>query len=90
LTDPPMRNLEYMLYILVFVYLYKTGEAIYVLSTYSDYEQYAIPKEFLPYGGLTLFLYATLVFLTFVIFNYRKKRIGSYSFEDMDKIDSWK
>ncbi len=90
LTDPQMRNLEYLLYLLLLVYMYKIGESVYVLSTYSDYEQYVMPSTFLPLGVLILVSYILLIVLTFVIFKHRKEQIGSYTFEDMDKIDSWK
>lgn len=89
LPDPQMRNLEYALYVIFLVYVYKACESIYVLSTYGDYENHVIPGAFLPLGVLILVLHLLLIGLTLLAFKYRKDRIGDYNFDDMNHIDSW-
>jgi hypothetical protein len=88
-ADPQMRNLEYALYVILIVYVYKTFESMYVLSTYTDYEFHLLPGAFLPLGVLILALHMLLVGLTLLVFKYRKDRVGSYAFDDMNHIDSW-
>jgi len=89
LPDPRMRNLEYGMYILVFIYFYKAFETIYIISCYGDYSDHLIPTTFLPMGMLILGLYILLVFLSFVTFMHRKQRIGAYDFENMNNIEPW-
>lgn len=89
MTDPQMRNLEYVLYGVFLVYIYKAFESIYVLSTYGDYENHVIPGAFLPLGITILLLHLLLVGLTLLMFKYRKDRVGAYKFDDMNHVDSW-
>ena len=89
MTDPQMRNLEYVLYGVFLVYIYKAFESMYVLSTYGDYENHVIPGAFLPLGITILTLHLLLVGLTLLMFKYRKDRVGAYKFDDMNHIDSW-
>ncbi|MGB5554786.1 MAG: hypothetical protein WBM83_09035 [Flavobacteriaceae bacterium] len=90
IADPQMRNLEYALYVILFVYVFKVFDSIYVLTTYSDFESYDIPSSFIPLGVLILVLYILLVGLTLLAFKYRKVLVGGYNFDDMNQqIDSW-
>ena len=89
MTDPKMRNLEYTLYVILIVYGYKIFESVYVLSTYSDYENHLLPSSFLLIGISILLLHLLLFVLTLLMFKYRKDRVGDYNFNDMDHIDSW-
>lgn len=89
MTDPQMRNLEYSLYVILIVYIYKAFESIHVLSTYGDYEFHLLPGAFLPVGILVLLLHFLLIGLTLLAFKYRKDRVGDYNFDDMNHIDSW-
>lgn len=89
LTDPQMRNLEYGLYFIFVVYVYKACENIYTLTTYTEYENHLLPTEFLIVGIVAMLLYFMLLALTLLTFKYRKDRIGNYKFEDMNHIDSW-
>lgn len=89
LTDPQMRNLEYALYVISVVYVYKAFESVYVLTTYSDYEDHLLPGAFLFIGILLVFLHLIFLGLTLLTFKYRKDRVGDYNFNDMDHIDSW-
>ena len=89
MTDPQMRNLEYVLYGIFLVYVYKAFESIYVLSTYSDYGNHALTGTFLPIGILITFLYFLLIGLSLLLFKYRKDLVGAYKFDDLNHIDSW-
>lgn len=89
LTDPQMRNLEYVLYGIFMVYVYKASESVYVLSTYSDYGNHLLPGAFLPIGILIAALYFLLIGLSLLTIKYRKDRVGAYKFDDMNHIDSW-
>jgi len=89
MTDPQMRNLEYIVYVIFLVYVYKAIESVYIFSTYWDYEFHVLPSAFLPLGVLIMVLYFVLIFTTLLLFKYRKDRVGSYKFDDMNHIDSW-
>ncbi len=88
-TDPQMRNIEYILYGIFLVYVYKAIESFYVLTTYLDYENHVIPATFLPAGIFIAVLYLMLIGLTLLAIKYRKERVGEYKFDDMNHIDSW-
>jgi len=88
-TDPQMRNLEYVLYGIFLVYVYKAFESVYILSTYWDYEFHVLPGAFLPLGLLIIVLYFVLIGTTLLLFKYRKDQVGDYKFDDMNHIDSW-
>ncbi|MEO1012222.1 MAG: hypothetical protein AAFX53_13005 [Bacteroidota bacterium] len=89
-ADPQMRNLEYGLYLIFLLYIFKLIESIYVLMSYSLYENYSIPDTFLPFGSLIVGLYFILLGLTLLTFYYRKSLVGAYKFDDMGHhIDSW-
>lgn len=90
LSDPPMRALEYVLYAISLVYIYKMVETIIVLSSYSDFENHLIPGTFLPLGYLMIVLYAVLLLVTFLAVLYRKEKVGTYIFDDMNQhVDHW-
>ena len=89
MTDPQMRNLEYVLYIIFLVYVYKAFESIYILSTYWDYEFHLLPSTFLPLGILIMVCNFILIGTTLLLFKYRKDRVGNYNFDEMSHIDSW-
>lgn len=90
LSDPPMRNLEFVLYFISLVYLFKLGETAYVLSTANQYENHLIPATFMPVGILMLVLYATLLLLTFLTFSFRRQLVGTYLFDDTNQhVDNW-
>lgn len=90
LSDVPMRNLEYGLYVISLVYLFKIIETILTLLSYGDYENHLIPATFLPIGILMLVLYTLLFGLTFLTYSYRKQLVGTYVFDDMNQhVDNW-
>lgn len=91
LSDPPMRTLEYVLYLISLVYLYKLVETIIILFSYSDFENHLIPSTFLPLGFVILLLYTVLLLVTFLAVVYRKEIVGTYLFDDMNQhVDHWK
>ncbi len=90
IADPQMRNLEYALYVIFLVYVFQVFDSIYVLTTYSEYENHVIPSTFMPLGILILVLHLLLLGLTLLAFKYRKDLVGGYDFDDMNQhIDSW-
>lgn len=91
LSDPPMRSLEYVLYFISFVYLFKLVDTIIKLMSYTDFEDHLIPNTFLPLGYFMLALYTLLLLLTFLAISYRKQIVGTYQFDDMNQhVDHWK
>ena len=89
--DIYMRNIEYTLYVIYAIYLFKFIESIYRLTTYNDFEIALIPETFFPIGLILVFLYLFLLTITIITFNYRSKVIGAFDFEDLnDHIDNWK
>lgn len=91
LSDPPMRTLEYVLYIISLVYVYKLVETIIILLSYNDFDNHLIPSTFLPLGYFMLLLYTLLLLITYLAIAYRKKIVGTYLFDDMNQhVDHWK
>ncbi|MBT8300193.1 MAG: hypothetical protein KJO63_02565, partial [Maribacter sp.] len=43
ITDPQMRNLEFALYVVFFIYIFRLFDTIFTLLTYSDFESHVIP-----------------------------------------------
>ncbi|MDB2606591.1 hypothetical protein N9Y48_02295 [Zobellia sp.] len=91
LTDPQMRNIEYILYAVFAVYVFKTFESLYILTSYSQFENHIIPASFFPMGILIFLLHVTLLILTLLAVKYRRDMVGSYIFDDLNQqqIDSW-
>ncbi|NND80451.1 MAG: hypothetical protein HKN53_11170 [Maribacter sp.] len=88
ITDPQMRNLEFALYVVFFIYIFRLFDTIFTLLTYSDFESHVIPITFIPMGIIIVLLYALLLILTLVTFRYRKDLIGPYRFDDVnDHVD---
>lgn len=89
-ADPKMRNLEYALYALCAVYVFKFFDTVLILFSYGEYENHVIPGTFIPLGLLIVLLYMLLIGLTLLTFKYRKDKVGEYNFDDMNQhIDSW-
>lgn len=90
LPDPKMRNLEYALYVLMIVYLFKIYDSATVLASSSDYWEHVIPPTFMPIAILTLAMYILLPLLTLMLFWQRKQHIGVYNFENYnDNLNIW-
>ncbi|MEO9891148.1 hypothetical protein [Aurantibacter sp.] len=89
-ADPKMRNLEYALYAILVVYVFKFFSTLSILFSYGQYENHVIPGTFIPVGIIILLLYVTLICLTLLAFKYRKDKVGPYEFDDLNQhIDSW-
>jgi len=90
LPDPKMRNLEYGLYAMVAVYLYKIYDSASILGSVSQFGDHVIPATFKPVGIVTLVSYSLLVLLTLYTFWLRKKHVGAYNFENFNrKLNIW-
>lgn len=90
LSDPPMRNLEYLLYVIGIIYVFKFLDTLFILLTYTEYENYLIPDTFIPLGLGILFLYLLLLLLTTITIAHRMQLVGTYHFDDMNQhVDNW-
>ncbi len=76
-TDLQTQNLEYAMYFVFLIYLYKFFETIYTLFSFNTIDNSLIPKTFLPIGFLILILYLLLIISTLLLFELRKQLIGS-------------
>lgn len=89
-VDPQMRNLEYGLYAILLVYLFKASDTVYVMLSASRYEEYMLPENFRLMGATILSLQVLLILLTMLLFSHRRRRIGPYNFDNFNEnIDSW-
>nr|WP_299344775.1 hypothetical protein [Allomuricauda sp.] len=90
LPDPKMRNLEYALYAVMIVYLFKIYDSSLILQSVTDYQEHIVPTTFFPIGTLILTLYSLLFLLTLLSFWHRKRRVGVYNFENFnDNLNMW-
>ncbi|MGB6150476.1 MAG: hypothetical protein WBG48_00670 [Pricia sp.] len=90
LTDPLMRNIEYLLYGAFLIYVFKTSESLYTLTTYGEFSNYVLPDTFLPLGITIFILHLLLLVLTILAVHYRKEMVGEYKFDDMNQhVDTW-
>lgn len=89
-TDPQMRNLEFAMYAIFVIYIFKVLDTIYILNTYTDFESHVMPGTFIPIGIVILTLQLLLLFCTLVAFRLRKAVVGDYKFDKLNEnIDSW-
>jgi len=89
IADPQMRNLEYALYALLPIYLYKLVSTILVLAGSSEFVGHSLPWTFYPVCIFMILVYTLLIGVTFLAVAYRIKHVGGYNFEEMNRIDSW-
>ncbi|MEJ2162040.1 MAG: hypothetical protein P8X60_01615 [Robiginitalea sp.] len=88
--DTVMRNVEYGMYAVLMIYIFKCFDTLYILMSYDDFSAYLIPDTFLPVGVLILILQIFLVMLTVYSFRQRRSLLGSYDFDQIDKnMNSW-
>ena len=85
LADTQMRNLEYSLYIIFFVYVFKVFDSITILWSYTEFENHVNPGTFVPLGSFILALYLVLLVLTILTFKQRREIVGNYSFETINE-----
>lgn len=83
--DWQMRNLEFALYIIFFIYFFKLFETLFIVLSYNDFENQILPKTFVPIGVLIVALYLVLLGLTLLIFAHRRSIIGSYRQDFMNE-----
>lgn len=89
-ADPQMRNVEYGMYAVLLIYVFKCLDTLYILFSYDDYDAHIIPGTFLPVGVSILLFQLFLVLLTGLAFYYRKALVGSYNFDQINEnFDSW-
>lgn len=89
IVDPQMRNLEYVLYAILLVYIYKLIDTVLIVAGSSKFIGHTIPETFKPIGILIAVLYTLLIILTVLSITYRKKYVGGYRFDDMNQVDNW-
>lgn len=88
--DPVMRNIEYGMYAVLLIYIFKALDTLYILLSIEQYQSYLIPESFVPIGLLILTLQLLLVGFTIFSFYQRKTLIGPYEFEQIDQnMNSW-
>ena len=89
-VDPQMRNLEYGLYAILLIYVFKASDTAYILLNADQFEAYMLPENFRLMGITVLSLQILLVILTLLTFTHRRREIGPYNFDNINKnIDSW-
>ena len=89
IADPQMRKLEYALYALLPIYLYKLISTILILKGSSNFVGHTFPVTYYPIGFFMILIYALLIGLTFLAIGYRKRYVGGYNFDEINSIDSW-
>lgn len=90
IADVQMRNLEFALYLIFFVYLFKVFDILSILMTYEEFQNHALPKTFMPIGILILVFHVLLLGMTLLNFKYRMELVGNYKFDELDGgVDSW-
>ena len=90
LPDPKMRNIEYVLYAIMIVYVFKIYDSIMVLNSVKEYREHVIPATFKPIATVTLVLYSILPILTIYTFWLRRRYVGIYNFENYnDNLNIW-
>lgn len=82
LPDPKMRNLEYIIYAILIVYIFKIYDSAMVMTSYSEFQEHVLPSTFRTISIVTLVLYCLIPPLTLLSFWYRKRLIGVYNFEN--------
>jgi hypothetical protein len=88
--DPQMRNVEFGMYAVWAIYLFKCLETFQILMSYDQFGQYLIPDTFFPMGIFILTLQIVLLLFTLLAFYYRKVLVGAYDFDQINEnLDSW-
>ncbi|WP_318308417.1 hypothetical protein [Flagellimonas crocea] len=85
-----MRNIEYVLYAIMVVYVFKIYDSITVLNSIKTYGEHVIPGTFKPMATLSVVLFSILPILTLYTFWLRKRYVGVYNFENYnDNLNIW-
>ncbi len=80
------RKIEFVMYGIYLIYLFKFTETIYILLSYFDYSDLIIPPTFLPVGFIILGLQLLLLVITMLTFQHRKIHVGTYNFDRINDI----
>lgn len=90
LPDPKMRNIEYVLYAVMIVYVFKIYDSVSMLVSVNTFSEHVIPTSFKPIATLSVILYSILPILTLYTFWLRKRFVGPYNFENYnDNLNIW-
>ena len=85
-----MRNLEYAMYGIFLIYIFKIMDTAYILQSYYEYQDHIMPATFIPVGTFIFLLQFFLIFLTILTFKHRMTMVGPYNFDNINEnIDSW-
>ena len=88
--DMIMKNIEYLMYGILFVYCYEISESYLILGSQNEFQDHVIPSSFLTMGILIISLQSFLVLLTIWSFVIRKQRVGKYDFDYLNNhLDAW-
>ncbi|MCK0191119.1 hypothetical protein [Arenibacter sp. F20364] len=88
--DMIMKNIEYIMYGILLVYLYKISETIVIFGSQNEFQDHVIPSSFVPMGILIITMQSLLIVLTIWSFVIRKQRVGKYDFDYLNNhIDAW-
>jgi len=80
-----IQGLEYTMYFIFLIYIYKLFETLYVLLSYNSIYSSLLPKTFLPTGILILILYLLLIINTFLLFELRRQLLRTVYNKTTDK-----
>ena len=83
--DMQMRNVEFGMYAVLAIYLFKCVETYWILSNSDQFSAQLIPESFVPMGISMLSLQILLVLLTLMTFYLRRQLIGSYDIDYMNE-----
>lgn len=88
--DMIMKNIEYVMYGILLVYLYEISETFLILGSQNEFQDHVIPSSFEPMGILIIALQLFLILLTVWSFVIRKQKVGKYDFDYLNNhIDAW-
>lgn len=86
--DAPLRNVEFGMYALLAIYLFKALDTFWILITSGQYSEVLIPGAFFPMGIFIILLQLSLVALTCYTFFIRKTLVGSFDIDFNENVDS--
>lgn len=84
-ADPQLRNVEYGMYAILFIYAFKTVDTLYILMSFDDYDAHIIPDTFLPVGIFILAMQLLLIGMTLSAFYFRKTQVGPFNFDQINE-----
>ncbi|MDP5231866.1 MAG: hypothetical protein NWQ38_15840 [Cellulophaga sp.] len=89
--DVFLRNIEYALYFIYMIYIFKFAEYVFRFWKFTDFKNEIVPENFIPIGTFLITMHCLLLIITPLTFIVRKRIIGKYNFDELhDTMDSWK